>query len=96
MTLVSVPGRRHYRDTNTRYGQRGGDGPTAGKKATKFSCTGPTGQKQSKRVFNAENYEQPVSIWYEHAGTWYLNTVLDKNNLPDWAKNYTIGEAVRI
>lgn len=82
--------------TRSSAGQRGGVGPNAGKVSTKFRCTDPAGLPKTKRVFNSESYEEPVSLWYEHNGIWYLNTVVDKKNMPDWAKNYTIGEATRI
>jgi hypothetical protein len=36
----------------TRYGQRGGDGPTRGKKAVTFTATTPGGLVLTKRFFN--------------------------------------------
>lgn len=82
--------------TRSSAGQRGGVGPNAGKASAKFLCTGPKGQQKTKRVFNAADFQEPVSVWYEHAGVWYLNTVLDKKNLPDWAANYTLCPAEKV
>lgn len=83
--------------TKSSAGQKGGTGPNSGKKAIRFLCTGPDGQQLKKSVFNASDYQVPVSLWYQdRAGRWYLNTVTDKNNPPEWANNYIMGEAVKI
>lgn len=77
------------------YGRIGGTSPNVGKTATKFRCSHPaSGPDQIKRVFKREGMTRPVALWYEHGGTWFLNSVVDGDNLPDWAKNYTQTEAV--
>lgn len=76
------------------FGKIGGTSPNAGKKAVKYSCPHPvTGEPVFKRIFKRDGIAQPVALWYEHAGTWYLNTVVDGADLPDWHKNYTHGKA---
>lgn len=37
-----------------RYGQKGGDGPNQGKKATTYEVTLPDGRKFKKRIFNSD------------------------------------------
>jgi hypothetical protein len=79
----------------TDYGTKGGTGPNTGKKARKFLCPTPGDDTApvTKRVFNADGFKRPVALWYEHAAVWHLNTVVDGDNLPEWAKNYTQTEA---
>jgi hypothetical protein len=78
----------------TDFGRIGGTSPNVGKKATKYRCPHPvSGEPQFKRAFKRDDMKRPVALWYEHAGTWYLNTVVDLDDLPSWAKNYTQGTA---
>lgn len=62
----------------SRYGQKGGDGPTAGKKATTYVVTLPNGEEAKKRDFNPP--EQPVGYAYEHQGKWYLAAISEAND----------------
>lgn len=78
------------------WGKKGGTSPNAGKTAIKYRCTDPEGKQATKRVFAPAPYEQPVALYYQHGGVWHLNTVIDAKNRPDWAKNYTETEAVKI
>lgn len=76
------------------YGKIGGTSPNAGKKAAKYRCPHPvTGEPQFKKAFKRDDMQRPVALWYEANGTWYLNTVVDLDDMPDWSKNYTQGKA---
>jgi hypothetical protein len=61
-----------------RYGQKGGDGPTAGKKATTFIVTLPDGSEASKRDFNPPI--NPTGYAYQHNGCWYVAGVSGPND----------------
>jgi hypothetical protein len=71
------------------YGKIGGTSPNAGKKASKFLCRTPGDDTAPviKRVFTT-GFKRPVALWYQHATVWHLNTVVDGEDLPEWAKNY--------
>ena len=78
-----------------RYGQKGGDGPTAGKKARKFTCSHPDGDSpQVKRSFHFPEDGQPAAGWYRHNNTWYLQGVFDRRDPPSWiGKDHAVTEA---
>ena len=89
-------------DWRSGYGQKGGLGPNTGKKAVKFLCPHPLGIQRAdevkiKRVFDsgAADWANPVALWYKAQGEWHLNTVVDGDNVPDWAKHYTTYPATR-
>jgi hypothetical protein len=76
------------------YGKIGGTSPNAGKKAAKYRCPHPvTGEPHFKKAFKRDDMKRPVALWYQQRETWYLNTVVDLDDMPDWSKNYTQGEA---
>jgi hypothetical protein len=67
-----------------RYGQRDGDGPTAGKKATTYEATLPDGIIRRKKSFQVDTPDAYMSI-YQHDGVWYLagitNDVREKDGV---------------
>lgn len=81
------------------YGMKGGLGPNTGKKAVKFTCQHPLrGQPpKTKRVFDSDAaaWAHPVALWYKAKGVWHLNTVVDGDNVPNWASDYIIMPARR-
>lgn len=64
-------------------------------KNVRFTCRAPNGFSIVKSVPVLEELKKPVSLWYEHNGQWHLHTVVDKENMPDWARNYSLGSAVK-
>jgi hypothetical protein len=58
------------------YGRKGGEGPTAGKKASTYRVRFPDGTAAEKRVFHAIAPEATAYI-YEHKGVWYCAGVHD-------------------
>lgn len=71
----------------TSYGQKGGDGPTAGKKAAKYDVTLPNGRTKRKSSFKV--YEsQAIAVCYLAKGEWHVNTIISMTEeTPDWVKN---------
>lgn len=61
----------------TTYGQKGGEGPTRGKKATTYVVTLPDGSTTKKRDFNPPH--NPVGYSYQHDGKWYVAAVDEKD-----------------
>jgi hypothetical protein len=61
-----------------RYGQRGGDGPTRGKKATTYVVTLPDGSVASKRDFNPP--VNPTGYAYQHEGRWYVAAIAEPDD----------------
>ncbi len=92
---------RELKSWQSGYGMKGGLGPNTGKKATTFLCVHPLGLKHStseptrKRVFSSDaaTWAKPVGLWYRAKDEWHLNTVVDGDNLPDWAAHYTTSPA---
>lgn len=74
----------------TTYGQKGGEGPTKGLKATTYSITTPDGKCHRKRTFSTNN-AIAVAECYEHAGTWYIACINPVQKYP----HYTPIAAVR-
>lgn len=70
-----------------RYGRRGGDGPTAGKKAAKYDVTLPNGmttRKSSYKVYDP----QAIAVCYQSRGEWFVNTIISMTEeTPAWVKN---------
>lgn len=64
-----------------RYGQKGGDGPTRGKKATTYLVTLPCGAQVKKRTFDAPSV--PTGYAYQHQGVWYLAAVSEPGQFTD-------------
>lgn len=58
------------------YGRKGGEGPTAGKKAATYRVRFPDGTSAEKRVFHAIQ-PQATAFIYEHDGKWYCAGVYD-------------------
>jgi hypothetical protein len=67
-----------------RYGQKGGDGPNTGKKATIYEATLPDGSVGRKKSFHIDASDAFMSI-YEHEGVWRLvgitNAVAEKDGV---------------
>jgi hypothetical protein len=61
----------------TTYGQKGGEGPTRGKKSTLYEVTFPGGGQHNKRVF--KKLKNPTGYAYMHDGKWYVATVDEPN-----------------
>jgi len=62
----------------TTYGQRGGDGPNTGKKATTYIATLPDGIEVTKRDFNPPAI--PTGYAYQHEGKWYLAAISEPDD----------------
>lgn len=61
------------RGKTTTYGEKGGEGPTRGKKATTYIVTFPDGTTMKKRDFFPPVH--PVGYAYCHDGKWYVAAV---------------------
>jgi hypothetical protein len=66
------------------YGKIGGTSPNVGKKAIELSLPSPSrpASPQMKKAFKRDAMKRPVALWYQHNGTWYLNTVVDLDDMP--------------
>lgn len=76
----------------TTYGQKGGEGPTRGKRATTYTATAPDGTTLRTRAMfipGTAPTTDAVMLAYEHRGTWYPNGVWAAGSLPDWARGRT-------
>jgi len=58
----------------TTYGQKGGEGPTRGRKATTYTATAPDGSVLTKRSYFT-SADTAVMGAYEHEGKWYAASV---------------------
>ena len=63
--------------------------------SARFSVTAPDGSKRFKDVVNGHGIKDPVALFYKHGERWITQTVVDRGNMPDWARNYTEGPAKR-
>jgi hypothetical protein len=59
----------------TTYGQKGGQGPTAGRKAVTYRATLPDGSVATKRSFHVDSAEAHLGC-YQHDGKWYVSAVV--------------------
>lgn len=73
-----------------RYGQKGGDGPTAGKKAVTFSVVLPDGTKQRKRSFGTN--ADPVAYAYQHDGSWHVAGIAERGAPNMQSPSFTVCE----
>lgn len=85
--ISQAHGRRYH------FGQPQGNGAQINRKPTKYICNHPNGGAVVKSVLDAAGFEEPVALWYQSGKDWHLNTVVDRKNMPEWAKNYTQGLA---
>jgi hypothetical protein len=60
------------------YGQKGGEGPNRGKKATTYVVTLPDGTTATKRDFNPPS--NPAGYAYQHGGVWYVAAISEPND----------------
>lgn len=67
----------------TTYGQKGGEGPTRGRKASVYLAALPNGLAVTVKSFKT-HVEHAVVAWYTHEGVFYPNGAWDPNDLPDW------------
>jgi hypothetical protein len=58
--------RRRYKETT--YGQKGGEGPTRGKKAIVYTGTTPDGTPWKKRVFNERGGDTLIATGFMYNG----------------------------
>lgn len=65
------------RGKTSTFGEKGGEGPTRGKKATIYVVTLPDGTTVKKRDFNPP--VDPVGYAYFHGGRWYVAAVDESN-----------------
>lgn len=70
----------------TTYGQKGGEGPTRGKKAVTYIVTLPDGTTAQKRDFNPP--VSPVGYAYQHEGVWHVAAIAEAND-PLFGRSYT-------
>lgn len=62
----------------TTYGQKGGEGPNRGKKATTYIVTLPDGSTAQKRDFNPP--VNPAGYAYQHQGMWYVAAISERDD----------------
>jgi hypothetical protein len=74
--------------STTTYGQKGGTGPTAGKKASVYDVMLPDGKTVRKSKFHAAPLKNPVGYVYQHKGNWFVASVDEPND--DRLKHYTV------
>jgi hypothetical protein len=60
---------------STTYGQKGGEGPTRGRKATFYLVALPNGTTQKKRTFSQP--VEPCGFAYQHDGKWFVAGVCE-------------------
>jgi hypothetical protein len=72
-SLGSRRGRMAARRMTT-YGQKDGEGPNTGKKASTYRFTMPDGTVTTKRSFKVDS---PVAyaLVYQHQGKWYVSAI---------------------
>lgn len=75
------------------YGKRGGEGPTAGRRASVYEATAPDGTVLRRRSFKFHEAEGPMAC-HEHAGVWYEQGVYAAR--PDWAGEATVMVPARL
>jgi hypothetical protein len=63
-----------------RYGQRGGDGPNTGKKATVYQVILPDGRQFKKRMYNSQK-EELIATAFVHEGKVRVAVWMDE---PAW------------
>lgn len=68
-----------------RYGRRGGDGPTAGKKKTRYDVTLPNGDTKRVGSFQIDT-EIARAVCYQTNGEWFVSTIIAAVDTPDWVK----------
>lgn len=61
----------------TSYGQRGGEGPTRGKKSVTYTVTLPDSTVVTKRAFG--NFTQPTGYAYQLDGKWHVAGINEKD-----------------
>lgn len=74
---------------------RGASRPNTGR-PTRFRCKSPGQGYQMKQVQGGDQYEVPVSLWYQVGKSWMLQAVVDEKSLPDWANNYVKSSAEKM
>lgn len=62
-------------ESHTTYGQKGGQGPTRGRKSAAYTVRLPDGTVTLKRTFHSMT--TPTGYAYEHGGKWYVAAVHD-------------------
>ncbi len=62
----------------------------------RFRTITPDGRRVKLTMNVKGTFQEPMVVFTNETGKWLARTVVDKKNLPDWAKNYTLVEAVEI
>lgn len=79
----------------TTYGQKGGEGATRGRKATRYNFDFPDGSRGVKKSFFIQDETALVGV-YQHDGVWHAAGVWRHGEPTDWLRrNYTFIEATR-
>jgi hypothetical protein len=68
------------RGKTTTYGERGGTGPTAGRKLVYFEAIGPDGIGRRKGTYFAAKIIDPVMCFYQHKGVWHVAAVCNRDD----------------
>lgn len=66
----------------TTYGQKGGDGPTSGLKATTYEVTLPDGRLVRKRSFQVSSPEALAMCYRDGNGAWAVSGIVEEAR--DW------------
>ena len=75
-------GRNYYFGGSSRLGEK----PT---KTRTYRSVSPTGARKKKSFRDQPVFKSPMALYYLHDGNWLWHAVVDGENMPDWAKNYT-------
>lgn len=76
------------------YGRRGGDGPTAGKKASTYTAILPDGRKARKRSYDVHTDEAIMMVYQDRQSAWHVAAVKPLGTV--WASDYTPLSARRV
>ena len=81
----------------TTYGQKGGDGPTQGRKASVYTTTDPTGKVVTVRSFKTHTDNAVIAFYFHrdcgngHPEGWYPNGAWPADDLPEWVRDRYVG-----
>lgn len=78
----------------TTYGQKGGEGPNRGRKATTYTATAPDGTMLTKRSYQIDAPTAYLGA-YQHQGVWHAAGIVDRLNSkggPDYGRDFDSGQ----